>query len=43
MKVMPKLKLDHLITRELGFEDAAKAFELLDNSPEDVLQVILTY
>jgi len=43
LKVMPKLKLDHLITHELAFEDAAQAFALLDTSPEDVLQVILTY
>ena len=33
MNVMPKLKLDHLTTHELRFDDAARAFELLDNSP----------
>jgi len=43
MAMLPKLKLEHLLTHEFRFQDAAKAFELLDAAPQEALQVVLTY
>lgn len=43
MKVLPRLDLAPMITHRFPFTDAARAFELVDQHPEEVLQVILEY
>lgn len=37
------LPLDRLITHEVSFKDAPRAYDLLDQSPDDALQVLLAY
>jgi 2-desacetyl-2-hydroxyethyl bacteriochlorophyllide A dehydrogenase len=41
--LLPRLDLDGLITHEFPFERAAEAYQLLDERPEQALQVILRY
>mgnify|MGYP002408773811 CR=1 FL=1 len=43
IELLSKLKIDNLITYRIPFEDAAKAYELIDLHPEELIQVILTY
>lgn len=38
-----KIELKRLISHKVPFEDAAKAFELIDQHPEEVVQVALTF
>jgi 2-desacetyl-2-hydroxyethyl bacteriochlorophyllide A dehydrogenase len=42
-KWINKIKPSHLISHKIPFVDAKKAFELLDERPQEALQVILTY
>jgi 2-desacetyl-2-hydroxyethyl bacteriochlorophyllide A dehydrogenase len=41
--LLPHLRLAPLITQRVPFEDAADAYRLIDSSPDDVIQVALTY
>jgi 2-desacetyl-2-hydroxyethyl bacteriochlorophyllide A dehydrogenase len=41
--LLPRLRLAPLLTQRVPFEDAADAYRLIDSSPEDVIQVALTY
>ena len=43
LSLMPKLNLDGLITDVVDHESAAAAYELIDNHPEGILQVVLDY
>ena len=43
LALLPKLQLAPMITHRFKFEDAAVAFDLVDQHPEAVLQVVLTY
>ena len=43
MKLMTKLQLEAMITHRFKFSEAAKAFALLDQYPQDVLQIIMEY
>lgn len=38
-----RIKTDGLLTHKFKFEDAKKAFELIDNHPEQILKVALTF
>ncbi len=42
-RMLPRLDLGGLITHELPFERAAEAYRLLDERPEQALQVVLRY
>jgi threonine dehydrogenase-like Zn-dependent dehydrogenase len=37
------LQAEHLVSHRMAFESAVDAYQLLDKSPEDVLQTILEY
>lgn len=37
------LDVDRLISHRVAFDDAAKAYELIDQHPEETVQVVLTY
>jgi 2-desacetyl-2-hydroxyethyl bacteriochlorophyllide A dehydrogenase len=43
LALLPRLQLKPMITHRFRFDEAAKAFDLVDQSPERVLQVVLTY
>ena len=43
LALLPRLNLAPMITHRFKFADAAKAFELVDIRPDDVLQVVLEY
>lgn len=43
LDMIKQLKPSQFITHKFSVEQAARAFELLDTHPEEVLQVILTY
>lgn len=43
LNLLPELKLKELITHIYPFEEAAQAFEKIDQHPEEVVQVILKY
>ena len=38
-----KLEIDEFITHRIPFYKAPEAYELIDNKPEDVMKVVLTY
>jgi len=38
-----KIKLKDLVSHQIPFQEAAKAFELIDQHPEEVIQVVLTF
>jgi threonine dehydrogenase-like Zn-dependent dehydrogenase len=38
-----KLRTDGLITHRIPFQQAAEAYELIDQHPEEVVKVVLTY
>ncbi len=42
-QLLPRLDLDRLITHEFLFERAAEAYQVLEERPEQALQVILRY
>lgn len=42
MRTLTGLELDHLISHRISLDQAGSAFELLDQHPEQALQVILT-
>jgi 2-desacetyl-2-hydroxyethyl bacteriochlorophyllide A dehydrogenase len=42
LRLLPKLDLGELVTHRFALGNAADAFALLDESPEDVMQVVLT-
>jgi 2-desacetyl-2-hydroxyethyl bacteriochlorophyllide A dehydrogenase len=41
--LLPQLDLESLITHRFGFEQAADAYRLVDEHPEQTVQVVLTY
>jgi len=41
--LLPKLELGPLITHAFRFEEASRAYELIDKHPEDCIQVVLRY
>ena len=43
LEILPQLGLDGLITHRFPFDQAARAYEMVDQHPEETLQVILTY
>ena len=43
LKILPCLDLGGLITHRFAFEEAAQAYEIVDQHPEQALQVILAY
>ncbi|HET7480447.1 MAG TPA: zinc-binding alcohol dehydrogenase [Rubrobacteraceae bacterium] len=43
LKLLPRLRLEGLISHRIPFEKAPEAYRLLDENPEEVVQVILTY
>ena len=43
LALLSRLQLAPMITHRFRFDQAGKAFELLDRSPDQVLQVVLTY
>lgn len=40
---LTELPLDQLVTHEFSFEHAPKAYELLENTPDEAIQVLLSY
>ena len=40
---LSSLPVDSLVTHRIPFEDAARAYRLVDNHPEETLQVLFTY
>lgn len=38
-----RLQTDGLISQRIPFSDASKAYELIDNAPEETIKVVLTY
>ena len=43
IRVLPRLDLSGLITHRYPFDRAAEAYQLVDEHPEQTVQVILTY
>jgi len=43
LDLLPRLQLEPLISHRLPFADAAEAYELIDQHPEQTTQVLLTY
>lgn len=43
LDLLNKLKLKELISHKIKFEEAAKAYELIDKHPEEVVQIVLEY
>jgi len=43
VKLLPRLRLKELITHVYDFEDGAKAYEMVDEHPSEVLFVVLKY
>jgi len=43
MKLLPRLRLRELISHVYSFEDAAKAYEMVDKHPEEILFAVLKY
>jgi 2-desacetyl-2-hydroxyethyl bacteriochlorophyllide A dehydrogenase len=43
MKVMPEMPLSSLVTHTIPFAEAQEAYELVNNHPEQCIQVILEY
>ena len=41
--LMLKLRLEPLITHEIPYQDAAAAYSLIDQHPQDIMQVVLKY
>ena len=43
LAIMPKLRLNELITHVINFADAQIAYDLVDKNPEETIQVVLKY
>jgi 2-desacetyl-2-hydroxyethyl bacteriochlorophyllide A dehydrogenase len=43
LQLLAEIRPSRFITHRIPFADAAKAYELLDQTPEDAVQVVLTY
>lgn len=43
LSLMPEMPLDSLVTHTFPFEEAGKAYELVDKHPEECIQVVLEY
>jgi len=43
LNIMKELKLSNLITHRIPYDDVAKAYQIVDQHPEDVIQVVITY
>lgn len=43
LELLPTLRLTELISHRIPFEDAAQAYQLVDERPEETVQVTLTY
>jgi hypothetical protein len=43
LDLLPRLPLAAMVSHRIPFEDAASAYRLLDDSPGETAQVILTY
>lgn len=43
LSILQSLKLDNLITHKIPYSDISKAYEIVDNDPEQVIQVVVTY
>ncbi len=43
MDILQKLKLDNIITNVFDYEDAAKAYEMIENEPEEIIQAVFKY
>ena len=41
--LLPTLQLEPLITHRIAFDDAARAYRLVDECPDETVQVVLTY
>lgn len=43
LEIMKKLKLSNLITHRIPFDEVARAYQIVDKHPEEVIQVLITY
>lgn len=43
LEIMKKLKFTNLITHRIPYDDVAEAYRIVDQHPEDVIQVVITY
>lgn len=43
VELLSRLKLDNLITHKIPYENVADAYEMVDQTPSEVIQVVLTY
>ena len=43
LTLMPEMPLDGLITHRIPFQEAQEAYKLVDNHPEQCIQVVLEY
>lgn len=43
LRLMPEMGLERLITHTFAYQDAAQAYELVDQHPEQTVQVVLQY
>ncbi len=43
VKLLSMLKLDNLISHRIDFDDVASAYKMVDETPQDIIQVMLTY
>jgi threonine dehydrogenase-like Zn-dependent dehydrogenase len=43
MEILQKLKLDNIITNVFDYEDASKAYEMIENEPEEIIQAVFKY
>lgn len=41
--LLPQLRLEELLSHTFPFEDAARAYEKIEQAPDEVLQVVLSY
>ena len=41
--LLPRLRLKELVSHQILFEDAPEAYRLVDESPDEVVQVVLIY
>lgn len=43
LTIMKQLKFDNLVTHRIPYSDVAKAYQIVDQHPEEVIQVVITY
>jgi len=43
IKLLGQLNLENLITHKISFDNVAKAYDMIDNSDKQVIQIVLTY